>query len=52
MVDGVNSVSACENVILFFQNEVIFVQLDALDKLDRIAHGRKHSSVMVRVANS
>ena len=43
----------------FVQNEEIFIQLDELDELDRITHvqiasrkHRKHSSVMVRVADS
>ena len=44
----------------FFQNEEIFVQLDELDKLDRITHDqikvshkyRNYSSAIVRVADS
>ena len=43
-----------------FQNKEIFIELDQLDKLDRIIHAwigfnsshRKYSSVMVRVADS
>ena len=28
----------CENILVFFFNEDIFVQLDDLDKMDKISH--------------
>ena len=34
----VKKTSAFEAILVFFQNEQIFVQLDELDELNRISH--------------